>query len=371
MLAGLLGFIPGVGAMYNGQFAKGLAHIAVFMVLTSLADHVNGIFGVLVAGWVFYMAFEAYQTALARREGRPLPDPFGFNHIGERFGFHAQQHPDLNNAWSNTVGKMPGAAPFVEESRVDASGASYYSRTDATGTSSYQVDPAGNVYTSSTTSTPPPPVPGFGAPYDTPGYGALPYGVPPVPPPVGYGMPPVPPMPPMPPVRRSGLPTGAIWLIGLGIFALLGSLHPFAFLEGEATGGLFLIAFAGFLFWRRRCAMAALYPEGSPAALLGNVSAYRGAGVVFVVGLLTLLQGLHIVYWHESWPFLLIFLGVLMVFERIAQNRVGAAVFNGYPGYPPPPVTEPIADKDASVSIIPKYTSAGDTSTDHHDQEGR
>ena len=29
-LAFVLGFIPGVGAMYNGQFAKGLAHVAIF-----------------------------------------------------------------------------------------------------------------------------------------------------------------------------------------------------------------------------------------------------------------------------------------------------------------------------------------------------
>src|SRR5512140_791351 len=29
-LAALLGFIPGVGAMYNGQFVKGLVHVLIF-----------------------------------------------------------------------------------------------------------------------------------------------------------------------------------------------------------------------------------------------------------------------------------------------------------------------------------------------------
>ncbi|MEA3006037.1 MAG: hypothetical protein QOI94_1306, partial [Acidobacteriaceae bacterium] len=35
VLAGLLGFIPGVGAMYNGQFVKALAHVLIFAVFVS------------------------------------------------------------------------------------------------------------------------------------------------------------------------------------------------------------------------------------------------------------------------------------------------------------------------------------------------
>src|SRR6202041_1574353 len=34
-LAGFLGLIPGVGAMYNGQFVKGIAHLVIFAVLVS------------------------------------------------------------------------------------------------------------------------------------------------------------------------------------------------------------------------------------------------------------------------------------------------------------------------------------------------
>jgi len=86
VIAALLGLIPGVGAMYNGQYAKGIVHLIVFAVLVSLADS-NGVFGLLVAGWVFYQVIEAHHTARSRRDGLPLPNPFGLNDIGERFGF--------------------------------------------------------------------------------------------------------------------------------------------------------------------------------------------------------------------------------------------------------------------------------------------
>src|SRR5579875_2558140 len=86
-LAGFLGLIPGVGAMYNGQFAKAAIHLVVFVVLVSLADNLNWVFWWLVWGWIFYQAFEAYHTARARRDHLPLPNPFGWNDLGERMGF--------------------------------------------------------------------------------------------------------------------------------------------------------------------------------------------------------------------------------------------------------------------------------------------
>lgn len=73
VLALILGFIPGVGAIYNGQYAKGLIHAVVFGLLVSLASSTHGPFeplvGILIAGWVFYMAFEAYHTARKQRYG--------------------------------------------------------------------------------------------------------------------------------------------------------------------------------------------------------------------------------------------------------------------------------------------------------------
>jgi hypothetical protein len=72
-LALILGFIPGVGAIYNGQYAKGLIHAVVFGLLVSIVSSTKGplepLFGLLIGAWVFYMAFEAYHTARKRRYG--------------------------------------------------------------------------------------------------------------------------------------------------------------------------------------------------------------------------------------------------------------------------------------------------------------
>jgi hypothetical protein len=72
-----LGLIPGVGAIYNGQYAKGLAHVVVFGLLISLAD-LNGpfeaLFGIMIPVFVLYMAFEAHHTAKHRRDGMPIDE---------------------------------------------------------------------------------------------------------------------------------------------------------------------------------------------------------------------------------------------------------------------------------------------------------
>ena len=77
--ATLLGFIPGVGAIYNGQVVKGLIHVLVFAGLIWAEDRSGGnaFFGFLIAFFYFYMVWDAYATAKAMQEGRPLPDPFG------------------------------------------------------------------------------------------------------------------------------------------------------------------------------------------------------------------------------------------------------------------------------------------------------
>ncbi len=80
-LAALLGFIPGVGAMYNGEYAKGFIHVLIFATLIWAADHVSGLFGLAIAAFVVYMPIEAYQTAKARMLGLEPPDPFGFNNL--------------------------------------------------------------------------------------------------------------------------------------------------------------------------------------------------------------------------------------------------------------------------------------------------
>ena len=80
-LAAILGFIPGVGAMYNGEFAKGFIHVVIFATLIWMADNVSGLFGIAIAAFVIYMPIEAYKTARAREMGVPGPDPFGLNNL--------------------------------------------------------------------------------------------------------------------------------------------------------------------------------------------------------------------------------------------------------------------------------------------------
>jgi hypothetical protein len=78
-LAFLLGLIPGVGAIYNGQYMKGLVHAVLFgffMSFANAADHTAGepVLALLVAAFYFYMPFEAYHTARKRQLGLPVDE---------------------------------------------------------------------------------------------------------------------------------------------------------------------------------------------------------------------------------------------------------------------------------------------------------
>jgi hypothetical protein len=72
-LAFILGWIPGVGAIYNGQYVKGLVHALIFGLLVTMASNSPGstqpLLGILLAAFVFYMPFEALHTATARNRG--------------------------------------------------------------------------------------------------------------------------------------------------------------------------------------------------------------------------------------------------------------------------------------------------------------
>src|SRR6266481_2607113 len=87
-VAGFLGFVPGVGAMYNGQFAKAFVHVLIFILLILAANNISGLFGIGIAFFVVYMAFEAYKTAEAKRLGLPAPDPLG---LDKMFGIQETQ----------------------------------------------------------------------------------------------------------------------------------------------------------------------------------------------------------------------------------------------------------------------------------------
>jgi hypothetical protein len=73
-LAFILGCIPGVGAIYNGQYAKGLVHVVIVGLMISLLANgsMNGLevlMSFMIAAFWAYMCFEAYHTAKMRRMG--------------------------------------------------------------------------------------------------------------------------------------------------------------------------------------------------------------------------------------------------------------------------------------------------------------
>lgn len=75
-----LGLIPGVGAIYNGQYAKGLTHVVIFGLFISILDSgaahgYEPLVALLMAGFCCYMPFEAYHTALRRQRGE-IEDEF-------------------------------------------------------------------------------------------------------------------------------------------------------------------------------------------------------------------------------------------------------------------------------------------------------
>jgi hypothetical protein len=79
-IAFVLGFCPGLGAIYNGEYNKAIIHILVFSMLVAGANTAHGgmepVFGLSIAGFIFYMAFDALRTARNLRAGTPLtPDP--------------------------------------------------------------------------------------------------------------------------------------------------------------------------------------------------------------------------------------------------------------------------------------------------------
>jgi len=109
-LAAALGFIPGVGAMYNGQFMKGFIHVMAFVCLIWMSTRFGPIMIPVFFAYFFYLVFDAYKTAHAIELGQPVPDPFGFERM-----FGPTIHPGARNAAIAAPGAPvpPGSAGFV------------------------------------------------------------------------------------------------------------------------------------------------------------------------------------------------------------------------------------------------------------------
>ena len=89
-VAGILaGFFPiGVGAVYTGQYAKGLAHLVIMVLLilgvsSNLPWYVIMVLGISMGFFYVYQIIDAARSAKAVQMGEPAPDPFG---LAQTFG---------------------------------------------------------------------------------------------------------------------------------------------------------------------------------------------------------------------------------------------------------------------------------------------
>ena len=78
----VLGLIPGVGAIYNGQYIKGLIHVVILGLLFGIAnsgisDSATPVVVLMIIGFFAYQAFEAYHTAQKRRMGLAVDEASG------------------------------------------------------------------------------------------------------------------------------------------------------------------------------------------------------------------------------------------------------------------------------------------------------
>jgi hypothetical protein len=315
--------------MYNGQYAKGVVHLIVFAILVSLSNE-NGIFGLFIAGWVCYQVIEAHQTARARRDGTPLPNPFGLNDLGERLGF--------GKSW-------PAAAATGAAGQPTAA-------SDTT-------PPSAGSYTPPPSSYPPPSNAGWSTPWDS-------Y-APPVPPIPSYGSPayPVSPLDPaLVPAPRNRFPAGAIWLIGLGCLFLIGNAGWFHSFPVHRLVPFFLIGLGVWLFVRRMTDTGTgLADDGTPGYQFRLFRALRGSVWIILIGILFLLDTFDIVSWNHSWPIIIIVAGLMAIFQRISYSSAMSAAYPYPASYQPPPAPQPPPPPDPGTTIVPSPTQ--------HDQEGR
>ncbi|HEY4354510.1 MAG TPA: hypothetical protein VGN16_02100 [Acidobacteriaceae bacterium] len=313
VLAALLGLIPGVGAMYNGQFAKGIAHFLVFAILVSLSNSVNGFFGLFVACWEFYMVFDAYHTAKARRAGQPLPDPLGLNHIGDRLG--------IRN-WSGGPARPAGASwqpgqtgPYPPPSPAPGTAPDWVGYVPPT---NYATQPPSAGATVPNVPVPPPPVYPYAAStgyaenlaanihaqaaqdaaYQQTFTGASP---------VAGG-----PVVPLVPHRR--FPTAAIWLLVLGALFLPGTINPDWHVSFRWTVPLLLALFSMWLTVRRMGWLGGFRASGS------LICALRWPAILMTLAVLFALQDWRILTLGQTWPVLLIVLGGFLLLERVTNR---------------------------------------------------
>jgi hypothetical protein len=68
--AAALSLIPGMGAVYNGEYRKAITQFAVFAALCIMGDNMHGIFGYGAVVFLIFTMFDSYRTAEVKLQMR-------------------------------------------------------------------------------------------------------------------------------------------------------------------------------------------------------------------------------------------------------------------------------------------------------------
>ena len=114
-VAGILaGFFPfGVGAVYCSQYAKGLSHLVIMVLLiigvsSDVPWYMHMMLALGIGFFYVYQIIDAVRTARALQLGEPAPDPFG---LGSMFGANPSPAPAIPGTKTET--KIPAAAVIL------------------------------------------------------------------------------------------------------------------------------------------------------------------------------------------------------------------------------------------------------------------
>jgi hypothetical protein len=160
----------------------------------------------------------------------------------------------------------------------------------------------------------------------------------------------VPPIPPAPPggAFPHTIPSGAIWLIAIGLFFLIGHAPVFRVFHGRLFVPMFMIGLGVWMFVRRMTETGhGIENDGSEFYRWRLAHAVNGAAWVVLIGVLWLLHVLGVLVWEHSWPIFMIAAGLLMIFRRM--------LFSGYgPTHTYGPVQPPgAAPATTATGIVP------------------
>jgi len=314
-------------------------------VLDSLGKNSHfGVFGVAAFGLYIYQIVDAYQTAKARVEGRPLPNPFELNDIGEKLGF-GKGFGTSAETRAAAYGAAPVTPPVPPAPGTSAATAAAQAAQTAPSTPWMPVSP-------NPATAPVPPqganwfgyVPPANAPYTAP--------VPPTPYSAPYNPAPTPNVPmPNVPAPGSSFPLLAIWLIGLGVLFALGEWVPVWQINASCVAAIVLGAAAASIIVRRLGYMGGMSYQGSMLHMM------RWPVILAVWAVLFLLQGVHAATVGQTWPIFLLALGAVMLGERLGV------------GTQPYPQSYPTQTQGAGpVSVVPPVQTATTSEEQHNDE---